>query len=62
MITEFVKAWVVNKDKLEDYFRNTEKEGYDTYSKIVVKLFEIVINPYLEEKESNIDYPLSERI
>lgn len=55
MIKVFVEAWEENKNKLEDYFRNTAQEEYDKYSKIVRKLFEVVINPYLEEKGK---YPL----
>ena len=55
MIKEFVEAWEENKNKLEDYFRNTEQKEYDEYSKIVKKLFEIVINSHLEEKGK---YPL----
>ena len=47
MIKEFIEAWEKNKNKLEDYFRNTKQEEYDEYLKIVTKLFEIVINPYL---------------
>ena len=55
MIKEFVEAWEENKNKLEDYFRNTVQEEYDEYSKIVTKLFRIVINPYLEKLDK---YPL----
>ena len=57
MIKEFVEAWEANKDKLEDYFRNTEQGAYDEYLKIVEKLFEKVINPYYE---NNTDYPMNE--
>ena len=60
MIKEFVEAWNENRDKLEDYFRNTKQREYDEYKDIVEKLFKIVINPYLDSSE--IKYPLSERI
>lgn len=59
MIKEFVEAWDVNKNKLEDYFRNTRQGDYSEYSNIVTKLFEIVINPYLIENATT--YPLKER-
>lgn len=49
MIKEFVEAWDKNKDKLEKYFTDTIQTEYDSYSQIVRKLFEIVINPYMEE-------------
>lgn len=44
MIKEFVKKWDKYKKDLEDYFRNTEQEEYDTYKEIVEALFEKVIN------------------
>jgi hypothetical protein len=44
MIREFIERWEKNKHKLEEYFRTTKQEEYDAYSKIVVKLFELVIN------------------
>ena len=61
MIKEFAEAWNENKNKLEDYFRNTKQREYDEYKDIVEKLFKIVINPYLDRNEE-IEYPLSERI
>lgn len=61
MIKEFVEAWDANKNKLEDYFKNTKQCEYaGCYSNIVEKLFEIVINPYLTENAST--YPLNNRI
>lgn len=63
MIKIFGKAWVENKDKLEEYFRNTKQEEYDSYEKIVKKLFEFIINPYLKsDMNCEIYYPLGERI
>lgn len=44
MIPEFIKLWENNKHKLENYFKITKQEEYDDYSKIVKKLFELVIN------------------
>lgn len=61
MIKEFIEAWNENKEKLEDYFRNTKQGEYSDYKDIVDALFEIVINPYLEDKE-NIDWHLYRRI
>ena len=49
MIKEFAEAWNENKNKLEDYFRNTKQVEYEDYKDIVEKLFEIVINPYVKE-------------
>lgn len=49
MITEFVQAWDANKETLEEYFRTTEQREYSQYEDIVRRLFEDVINPYLEE-------------
>ena len=57
MIKEFVDAWDANKNKLEEYFRNTEQKEYQGYSDIVKALFENVINPYYE---SHTDYPMIE--
>ena len=55
MIKEFVFAWKENMDKLEKYFKETKQIEYSEYRKIVKKIFEIVINPYLED---NAEYPL----
>lgn len=55
MIKEFVYAWKENMNKLEEYYKNTKQNEYDSYEEIVKKLFEIVINPYLE---NNAGYPL----
>lgn len=60
MIKEFVEAWETNKNKLEDYFRNTEQKEYYSYEDIVRRLFEVVINPYIETNVST--YPLYERL
>lgn len=44
MEKKFIDLWEKNKNKLEDYFRNTEQREYDTYSSIVKKIIELVIN------------------
>lgn len=50
MIKEFCLAWEKNKDKLEEYFRNTKQNEYDEYENLVELLFDIVINPYFNDK------------
>jgi len=49
MIKEFVKAWDINKAKLEEYIKTHKQEEYDSYEKLVKILFQIVINPYFKE-------------
>lgn len=49
MIKEFVDAWDKNKRNLENWFRETPQNEYDSYELLVKKLFELVINPYLEK-------------
>lgn len=44
MKKEFIERWEKNKGRLEEYFRTTKQEDYDTYGKIVKRLFELVIN------------------
>ena len=44
MVKKFIDLWEKNKNKLEDYFRNTEQREYDDYESIVKKIFELVIN------------------
>lgn len=50
MIKEFCLSWEKNKDKLEEYFRNTRQDEYDEYRNLVGLLFDIVINPYFNDK------------
>ena len=50
MIKEFIDAWEKNKWKLKDYFLNTNQEEYDSYEAIIEKIFEIVINPYIDNE------------
>lgn len=45
MIKEFCLAWEKNKDRLEEYFKNTRQDKYDGYRSLVGLLFDIVINP-----------------
>lgn len=48
MIKEFCLAWEKNKGKLEEYFRTTPQSEYVSYELIVRRLFDIVINPSIE--------------
>ena len=48
MIKVFVKAWDANQNKLKEHFHTHKMEEYDAYKKLVLLLFGIVINPYLE--------------
>lgn len=50
MIKEFVEAWDAKKDDLRQYFRNHRQIEYDSYEKLLSKILEIVINPFLLEK------------
>ena len=43
MIQEVVKQWEQNKHKLEEYFRTTNQDEYDSYLMIVKKIFELCI-------------------
>ena len=43
MITELVKQWEENKYKLEEYFKTTKQDEYDSYETIVKKVFELCI-------------------
>lgn len=53
MIKEIVEKWEKNKYKLEKYFKETSQSEYDTYEKIVKKLFELVIN----DTDATCNYP-----
>lgn len=48
MVKEFCLAWEKNKGKLEEYFRTTHQSEYDSYELIVRRLFDIIINPSIE--------------
>jgi hypothetical protein len=39
MIKELIEKWDQNKDKLEEYFKNTRQSEYDSYEKIVKLIF-----------------------
>lgn len=49
MIKQFIEAWNENKGDLEEYFRTHIQSEYDNYKALVIKIFDIVINPYLFE-------------
>lgn len=53
MINEFVQKWDKYKNDLEKYFRETNQDEYDEYSKIVKVLFEKVINKDIDYGEYN---------
>lgn len=44
MIAEIIQKWEENKLKLEEYFKTTKQEEYQSYESIVRKIFEICIN------------------
>jgi len=44
MEKELMKKWESRKIKLENYFRNNKQLEYNTYSKIVKKVIELIIN------------------
>lgn len=43
MITELVKQWEENKYKLEEYFKTTKQDEYNSYETILKKMFEICL-------------------
>lgn len=49
MVKEFCLAWEKNKEKLEEYFRTTPQSEYNSYELLVRRLFDIVINPSIED-------------
>lgn len=55
MIYTFAEAWTWNSIALRRYFEVSNQSDYDSYQKILYKLIEIVVNPYLKEKA---DYEL----
>lgn len=55
MIKEFTQAWYKHKDKLEKYFATTKQGEYYEYGKLVQLLFDIVINPELNEYGAKYD-------
>lgn len=50
MIYDFAEAWTWNSIGLRRYFEVSNQSDYDSYQKILYKLIEIVVNPYLKEK------------
>lgn len=51
MIPEIIELWEKNKHNLEEWFKTTKQNEYDSYAKIVRKLFELC----LSEAEFNVD-------
>ncbi len=50
MIKEFIEKWNNHKNELEDYFREHKQEEYNTYTLIVKKIIEIIINTDVDYK------------
>ena len=48
MIKKFVEAWEMRKKNLEEYFKTTKQEEYSEYKDLVKLLFNIVINPVID--------------
>lgn len=42
-MAELVKQWEENKHKLEEYFKTTKQDEYDSYETIVKKIFELCL-------------------
>jgi hypothetical protein len=59
MIKELVKKWDKNKDKLEQYFKETPMSEFESYESIFKKLIEFVIN---DEQEYWKNYNLEKLI
>lgn len=52
MIKEIIKKWEENKLKLEEYFKTTKQEEYQSYEAIVRKIFELCINTFNNENNN----------
>ena len=55
MIKELINQWEENKHKLEEYFKTTEQDEYDSYDKIVKKVFEICIPEAINNNSWNLE-------
>jgi hypothetical protein len=55
MITKLVKQWEENKHKLEEYFKTTKQDEYDSYETIVKKVFEICLPEATDYSGWNLD-------
>lgn len=44
MEKEIITLWEENKSKLEGYFKNTPQSGYSSYTVIVEKIIELILN------------------
>lgn len=56
MIKEFIEKWENNKKYLEEYFRTHKQKDYDTYTSIVKKIIEIIINENELSDYDSLDY------
>lgn len=52
MIQDFVKAWDSKKEDLRKYISTHRQEEYHEYEDLVKILFDVVINPWLDEEYS----------
>jgi len=55
MELKFVKQWEDNKHLIRQYFETTKQTEFSSYSTIVEKLFELVIEGFDTEKMTTID-------
>lgn len=55
MIQEIVKKWDERKNNLESYFRSAKQGGLLSYTDIVTKTFELVINDPENSRYENYD-------
>lgn len=55
MITKLVKQQEENKHKLEEYFKTTKQNEYDSYETIVKKVFELCIPKATDYSDWDLD-------
>lgn len=53
MIKSFINSWEKNKNILEAYIKTHKQEEYDSYVKLVKLIFDLVINPDINEYSFN---------
>lgn len=53
MIKSFINSWEKHKGELEEYIKTHKQEEYDSYEKLVKLIFELVINPDINEYRFN---------
>ena len=55
MNKEIINNWYLHKDELENYFRTTKQEKYDSYEKLVKLIVKYFLPDYNSEKITVID-------